>query len=227
MVQFTQRLYTRMGISKVVIVLDGPPASGKTSTAGVLRSRTGAVTVTYKRLGLANVFSTIILHIFPATQGYICPEKLRCDPIMELRREFFQRVSSLVFLSEIIYKIIQQLLILFLVLFSHKVVVDEWFSLGWANYLNLYLQKGFKAEYVDILIRFDVTFLRVVNSLNISLQLIFIDRRINKVEELWRRRGHLIPYDRLFYRLVHLSYNILRNICSELPMCKINVIRDE
>jgi len=214
-----------MGVSKVVIVLDGPPASGKTSIASVLRSRTGAVTVAYKRLGLANMFSIIILHIFPVTRDYICPERLRCDPIMKLRREVLQKVNSLIFLSEIIYKIIQQFLILFLILFSHKVVIDEWFSLGWANYFNLYLRKGLKAEYVDILIRLDVAFLRLVNSLrNILLQLIFIDRGINKVEELWQRRGHSIPYDKLFYKLVHLSYKILRNVCWRLPRCKIMLL---
>jgi len=219
----------RIGISyrsgckqRRVVILDGPPATGKTSIARILRSQTGAVVITYKRLGLANILSTLMLHLFPSARGYICPERLRCDPIIELRREILRKLDSLVFLSEIIYKIIQQFLILILILFSCKIVVDEWFSLGWANYFNLYLRKGLKAKHVEILMRLDMAFFKLLNSLrNVSLQLMFIDRDLRKVRKYWTKRGHRIPYDVKFYKLTYLAFNILKNSCPNSSNCMI------
>jgi len=211
---------------KKIIVLDGPPASGKTSIAHVLKDKTGAFSITYKRLGFANIISALLLHVSPIMRGHACLERLRCDPIIELREEVLQRLSNLVFLLEILYKIVQQFLILLLTLFLPVIIVDEWFSLEWANYFNLYLRKGLKAKHVDALIRLDIAFLRLLGLLRgISLQIIFIDRKLHKLEELWKRRGHSIPYDTLFYRLVRFSFNILRRACSELPMCEIVLLK--
>jgi len=210
---------------KKIIVLDGPPASGKTSIAHVLKDKTGAFSITYKRLGFANIISALLLHVSPIIRGHACLERLRCDPITELREEALQRLSNLVFLLEVLYKIMQQFLILLLTLFLHVIIVDEWFSLGWANYFNLYLRRGLKAKHVEILIRLDMAFFKLLSSLHsASLQLIFIDRDLNKVKEYWVKRGHKIPYDVKFYKLTYLAFNILKNSYPNSSSCKIVVV---
>jgi len=211
---------------KKIIILDGPPASGKTSIVHVLKDKTGAISIAYKRLGFANIVSALLLRLSPIMRGRACLEKLRCDPIIELREEALQRLGNLVFLLETLYKTVQQVLIFFLALFLPIVIVDECFSLGWANYFNLHLRKGLKAKHVDVLIRLDIAFLRLLGSLRgTSLQIIFIDRELHKLEELWKRRGHSIPYDTLFYKLVRFSFNILQRACSELHTCEIMLLR--
>lgn len=196
---------------RTIIFLDGPPASGKSTLAAILSKKLNAKIIKYNRLGLVNILSLILINIVSNIRGKTCIEKSRCDPVTELRVDVAQRLSSILFLLEIIYKYIQQLKIKILARTTRKIIVDEWLSLGWANYFNLYLLGFLDLNHVKTLIKLDILFFEKFRySWKGSLWLIFLDRKLYKLRELWVRRGHLTPYDVRFHKLVNTSFNLLR-----------------
>jgi hypothetical protein len=101
-----------------------------------------------------------------------------------------------------------------------NVVIDEWFSLGWANYYNLMIRKkAFMPRHVEMLMRLDIMFLRFLSRVS-RIRVYFIDRSREKLTLFWRRRGHVTPYDARFAILVRYFFNLFVQVCKEH---KINV----
>ena len=101
-----------------------------------------------------------------------------------------------------------------------NVVVDEWFSLGWANYYNLLVyKKAFKLKHVEVLMRLDVLFLHLLSRMS-RVYVYFIDRSQEKLALFWRRRGHVTPYDVRYATLVRYFFNLFVHTCERR---KINI----
>jgi hypothetical protein len=130
------------------------------------------------------------------------------DPIMVVDITFLKRISLVTLFLEIIYKFIQYSLIFLLSLVNKTVVVDEGPSLGWANYLNLMLnKKALKPHHVDLLMRLDLQFSRTLSRL-CGLHVWFIDRSQKKLGMLWQRKGRKSPYGTQFAFLVRYSFKL-------------------
>jgi hypothetical protein len=144
----------------------------------------------------------------------------RKDPILFISSSFLQRIAFINFLLEVIYKCVKFFSLIVLVLMYKNIVVDEWFSLGWANYYNLMIyKKAFKSKYVEVLMRLDLRFLLFLLKIE-KVYVYFIDRNQKKLTLLWHRRGHEILYDVKYATLVRYFFNLFTYICK---VHKINV----
>ncbi len=189
--------------SNIVIIIDGPPASGKSTIIEALVSRWNARSFRYKRLGIANILFDLLMKLAPCLQEDT-PKSDRSDPIIIVDSMFLKRMSALIILLEIIYKYINVLSLLILTLTTRIMVVDEGILLGWANYFNLMLRKkAFKPRHVDILMKLDLASLRILSRIR-KVYYYFIDRDLEKLQFFWFKRGNRIPYDTGF--VVSIKY---------------------
>jgi hypothetical protein len=216
----------------VILIVDGPPASGKSTIVMFLAKRLSHKVYTFKRLGLLNLYAEFLLHITPSvdmhgngerSEGFKVLQVLkreRRDPILLISSGLLKRIAFIDFLLEAIYKFVRFFLFIILALMCRNVVVDEWFSLGWANYYNLMIRKkAFMPRHVEMLMRLDIMFLRFLSRVS-RIRVYFIDRSREKLTLFWRRRGHVTPYDTRFAILVRYFFNLFVQVCKEH---KINV----
>jgi hypothetical protein len=187
---------------------------------------------TFKRLGLLNLYAEFLLHITPSvgmhgngerSEGFKVLQVLkreRRDPVLFINSRFLERTTFIAFLLEIIYKCLRFFLLIVSALTYRRIIVDEWFSLGWANYYNLMIRKkAFMPRHVEMLMRLDIMFLRFLSRVS-RIRVYFIDRSREKLTLFWRRRGHVTPYDTRFAILVRYFFNLFVQVCKEH---KINV----
>jgi hypothetical protein len=215
-----------------MLIVDGPPASGKSTIAMFLAKRLSHKVYTFKRLGLLNLYAEFLLHITPSvgmhgngerSEGFKVLQVLkreRRDPVLFINSRFLERTTFIAFLLEIIYKCLRFFLLIVSALTYRRIIVDEWFSLGWANYYNLMIRKkAFMPRHVEMLMRLDIMFLRFLSRVS-RIRVYFIDRSREKLTLFWRRRGHVTPYDTRFAILVRYFFNLFVQVCKEH---KINV----
>jgi hypothetical protein len=192
-------------------MVDGPPASGKSTLVAYLSQRNWVYKYNYKRLGLVNIFYDILMRLYPSLK---CCELGgdRDDKIMQVDVMYLKRLSSVTFLSEVVYKFGVYFLLLVMISLRRFVIVDEGIVLGWANYLYLMARKkALKPAQVLFLMRIDLMFIRIIAKIS-NMSYFFIDRNLYVLERLWRQRGNWGPYDRKYYALVKLSFKLLSEI---------------
>jgi hypothetical protein len=210
----------------MILIIDGPPASGKSTIAVFLARRLGSKVYNFKRLGFLNLFAELLLQITPSVSilgGKRVHEssKLiqvlkheRRDPLLFISSRFLQRIAFINFLLEVIYKYVRFLSLTVSALMYRNIVVDEWFSLGWANYYNLIVyKKAFKPKHIEVLIRLDIQFLRFLSKIS-EAHVYFIDREQEKLILFWRRRGHITSYDIRYMILVKYFFNLFVYVCE-------------
>jgi hypothetical protein len=208
----------------MIIIIDGPPASGKSTLVRFLKLRYCANTYCYKRLGLNNVFYALLLRIAPGLQ--CCRlEGDRVDPITLVDPNYLMKMSILTLILEIIYKCTEYFLLLLLALMDRCLIIDEWFSLGWANYFNLLLfKKALRPSHVIFLMRFDLKFLYMLSRFH-KIYYYFIDRSLEKLEMFWCKRENTTPYDIRYTLLVRYSFRLFNEISGKYRIkIKINYI---
>jgi len=188
-----------------LVIFDGVPASGKTTMVRSFRYSHGIKSYNYKRLGLVNIATEILMRIAPHLQmnEFICG-----DPVMGMDATFLRKISSMILSLEILYKFMQYSLI-FLAIFTNKtVVVDEGPSLGWANYLNLlYNKNALGRNGVVLLMRLDLRFLWFISKFH-KVQIYFIDRDQATLNIFWQFKGHKTPYDVRYANMVRYSFKL-------------------
>ena len=208
----------------MIIIIDGPPASGKSILVEFLRLRYCINTYSYKRLGLNNVFYALLLRIAPGLQ--CCKlEGGRVDLIILVNPNYLVKISILTLILEIMYKCIEYFLLLLLALMNQCLIIDEGVSLGWANYLNLMLfKKALRPNYVIFLMRFDLNFFHILSRLH-KIYYYFIDRSLEKLEIFWYKRGNTTSYDMRYLLLVRYSFKLFNEISKKYGIkIKINRI---
>ncbi|MGC9086687.1 MAG: hypothetical protein ACP5IT_10895, partial [Thermoproteota archaeon] len=192
-----------------VIIIDGPPASGKTTLVKFLKHSYNGISYSYKRLGFANILMKMLMKIVPSIGKGMDYDHMRDDPVVIVDIYFLRKISFIIFLSEIMYKFIQYVTIVLLSLISKIVIVDEGPSLGWANYLNLFFYlKCLSSSSVALLMRLDVQALRLLFKL-CNVQLYFVDRTQDELNIFWHKRGHKVPYNIKFASIVRYSFKLL------------------
>jgi hypothetical protein len=194
----------------MIVIIDGPPASGKSTIATFLKHSRNAKIYCYRRLGFMNIVAKLLTKVAPHLQICDFVDKNFVDPVMIIDSNFLKRISFLMFYLEVMYKFLQYYLFFMYILTKSNVVVDEGPSLGWANYLNLMLnKKALKPPHVDLLMRLDLQFFRALSRLR-RLHIWFIDRHQEKLSMLWQRKGGRSPYSILFASLVRYSFKLFR-----------------
>ena len=211
----------------MIIIVDGPPASGKSTIATFLAKKFSCKVYSFKRLGFLNLYAEFLLHITPSvgmhgnggrSESFKVLQALkreRRDPILFINPRFLEKMTFIAFLLEVIYKCQRFFLLIMLTLTYKCIVVDEGFSLGWANYYNLMAHKKvFKPRHVKVLMRLDISLLRFLSRTK-NVHVYFIDRDWSKLALFWRRRGHVTHYDVKYATLVKYFFNLFTYTCRE------------
>lgn len=195
---------------KLVFVFDGPPASGKTTLSEVLARNLRSARFRYKCLGAANIFSAVILRL---AQGHSKiqnkPTQMMGDPVLLLNRCLLERIRPIVFITELPYKMFQLIAVAALCLTNRCLVIDEFFVLRAANYINVYLHGGLNWWQSELLMRIDLALLKALAKRRLILY-IYIHRHIDDLKKLWRKRENNEEYSEWFLALVRAVWRTHR-----------------
>jgi hypothetical protein len=211
----------------MIVIIDGPPASGKSTLASFLAKKFNARIYSFKRLGFLNLSAELLFRIIPSVSMLSGKrvsrrakviqmlKRERKDPVLFIDTSFLQKMAFINLLLEVFYKYVRFFLLIVLVLMYRNIIVDEWFSLGWANYYNIAVyKKAFKPKYVKMLIRLDMQILYFLSKIN-KVFIFFIDRNQEKLTLFWRRRGHIILYDVKYAILARYFFNLFAYLCEK------------
>jgi hypothetical protein len=201
-----------------LIILDGVPASGKTTLVKFFEHSYNIKSYNYKRLGFVNILAKILMKIARSVIGLSNIQACKFtyeDPIMAVDIAFLKRISLIIFFLEIIYKFIQYSFIFLLSIVNKTVIVDEGPSLGWANYLNLlYSKNALRPSNVVLLMRLDLLSLWFLSKFH-KVQIYFIDRDQDKLNKFWCLKGHKTPYNAKFANMVRYSFKLFAEMSAK------------
>ena len=196
--------------TKSIIILDGPPASGKTKLAASFFVHFNTIILNYKALGPTNIIAQILMLL--SSKNISLPsnhDPTRQDPLLFLNRTLSQRLSNVFFLLELFYKALQVTIILLCLFIYRIIIVDEFLALRFANYFNFYKVGGLKKRHVSILMQIDFSILKVLSRFGKCFYY-YINRNLNTSKQFWKKRGHTIPYDTSFFILTNISWNTIK-----------------
>jgi len=196
--------------AKSIVILDGPPASGKTIFAIGFSTHFKTITLNYKALGPANIIARILTIL--SSKNISLPsnhDPTRQDPLLFLSKTLSQRLSNVFFLLELLYKALQVVTMLFYLFIYRIIIVDEFLALRFANYFNFYKVGGFKKWHVIILMQLDFSILKALSHFG-NCFYYYINRDLNASKQFWKKRGHTIPYDTSFFALTNISWKMVR-----------------
>ncbi|MEM4482002.1 MAG: hypothetical protein QXV04_04700, partial [Desulfurococcaceae archaeon] len=181
-----------INMKKFIIIFDGPPASGKTTRSRILVRKLCCPVIQYRAIGLANFISTVIFRLTPAFLETNI-NHIKGDPVLFIKRQVLERIRSIIFLTELLYKFLQTLKLLIFSLSFKCLIIDEFFILRTANYINVYLYGGLKKWQVILLMRLDIALLRMLSHIG-NLHYTYINRHTNELRRLWYKRSHSKDY---------------------------------
>jgi len=221
---FYNNLCKRVMEKRLVIIFDGPPASGKSTYSTIMARKLRVSHLKYKTLGPINVISTFIIRIAPDLSKDPNYVKTKEDPLLLLRSQILKKIRFVTFLTELPYKIFQAIMLILLSILCKGLVIDEFFTLRAANYINVHLHKGLSKQQAELLMRIDLTLLKVLAKLN-SVHYIYIDRRNEELKCLWCNREHDKEYSKKYLKLVRLVWKSYKNYISSFAQIHQNLVR--
>ena len=190
-----------MGLLVRIVVVEGPPATGKSTIIGMVVEKYGCIRVSYRRLGLVNIFFSLFLRTHRSDSARLC----RRDPVVHAGIGVARRLSLAIFLLEVVYKAIIQLevlatLVLGTVLRKRCIILDEFIILSIANYVNLYLKGIIGRRAFSVLVRLDAAFYKVI--LRYRPRYVFLRIPLRTILALHAKRCR-DEYDYAFYVIVN------------------------
>jgi len=208
---------------KHLIIIAGPPASGKTTLSSALAPALKATKVSFKSFGLLGFFVPLIL--LKVLGMYDADYRSSGISPVSLLPKNIRGLRTLLLFNEIIYKCFNWIYVWLNLQFRGCVVVDEGFVIPWANYINLYQysryasKKGIKALiYLDLLI-----LTHIADSTKISF--IFCDAQNHTLLKRWHRKGRAFPYPHLYADLIRKSMATIDKIVSSATIPTAYVLR--
>ena len=206
---------------RIIIIVDGPPASGKTTLKTILLAKIGGSSINYKAFGPANLIAKMVLR-FASIAIPSSYDKTRHDPFLLLTPNFWSKLCIVIILLELLYKMLQQLVILALVLLKNVVIIDEFLVLRLANYINTLKHGIINANALALLCRQDIYFLKYVSTIA-YVKYIYIEPSLSMLTKYWQKRGHKVPYNKGFLNLTKYSLKIVKRIVAKLDSRKISI----
>ena len=195
---------------RFIIIFDGPPASGKTTRAMITARKLHCLHLKYKALGLVNIISVLIVRIAPDLSKNSSYIKTKEDPILLIKSQILKKMKFIAFLTELLYKMVQIVLLIILSTICRKLVIDEFFALRAANYINIYLHNGLGKRQAELLIRIDLALLKALAKGH-SLYYIYVDRETKELRRFWHKRERDKKYSEKYLALVRLVWKAYRN----------------
>ncbi|MEM2703845.1 MAG: hypothetical protein QXR45_11870 [Candidatus Bathyarchaeia archaeon] len=201
--------------NKSTIIFDGPPASGKTTLSRILAQRFHCPYMHYKALGFINIISTAILRLirrYSITQ--VKPIRTKEDPVLLLEPRLLKRMRWIIFLVELPYKMFQVMMLGILSIICSYLVIDEFFTLRAANYINVYFHGGLSKRQAELLMRIDLALLRTLAK-HRGILYIYIDRPVEELKNLWHKREHDKEYSEEYLAIVRLIWKMYQAQISD------------
>ena len=195
---------------KIIIIFDGPPASGKTTRSIITAQKLRFLYLKYKALGLINIISILLMQIAPNLSKNPSYIKTKEDPLLLLKPQMLEKIRFITFLTELLYKVFQAIKLVMLSTICKGLVIDEFFTLRAANYINVYLYKGLGKRQAELLIRIDLALLKALAKHN-SLYYIYLDRDAEELKRLWRNRERDKEYSEKYLTLVRIVWKTYRD----------------
>lgn len=212
----------------VVLIIDGPPASGKTTLSKVISSYLNCVRMKYKALGVINIISALLINtIFRRVTLRKELIKRKEDPVLLLDLNILIRLRHVIFLTELVYKALQAFLLIMtlytLILLSFYrqrcLVIDEFLVLRTANYINLHIHGGLSGWHLMLLRRLDMSVFQVLTRCCV-LRYIYIDRSLREILDLWNKREMGKPYSYRYLAIVRLVW---KEMSSEMALTRMDL----
>jgi hypothetical protein len=210
--------------NKLIIIFDGPPASGKTTCSIITARKLRFLYLKYKALGPINIVSTLIIRIAPDLSKNPSYIKTKEDPLLLLKSQMLKKIRFIIFLTELLYKIFQVITLIMLSTIYKRLVIDEFFTLRAANYINVYLHKGLSKRQAELLIRIDLALLKALAKHH-PIYYIYIDRDTEELKHLWHNREHDKEYSEKYLTLVRLVWKTYKNYISGSAQIHQNLVR--
>ena len=212
----------KIALKRMVIILDGPPASRKTTLASRIIRKIGGCVVHYKGFGPANLIAKLILKINPCLIPPMYDER-RGDPFLFLSTRYWSKLHIVIMLLECLYKIMQQITIALLILLKRVVVIDEYLVLRLANYINALKHNIIDLRDLSIVYQLDISLLEAIKRMA-QVKYVYIEPRTKILLENWKKRGHKVPYDMNFLAIVKRSFKVVRKCVTKMDKDKISLI---
>lgn len=197
---------------RTVIIIDGPPAAGKTTLGLKLVRHVGGCVVNYKAFGPANIIAKAILKLSKTTSTVFAHIDSRRDPFLLFPYTFWRRsipAITMLTILELLYKMFQQIIILLLLLLKRVIVIDEFLILRFANYINTLRLGVIDVSTFKLLYWQDICFLKLISTLA-NVKYIILEPDISILIRNWRKRGHRVPYDLNFLAITRYAIRTLK-----------------